>query len=184
MTALSQIEPSQVRRLTVAQGDSLASTDPNVIFTTVLGSCVAVCLYDGAASVGGMNHFLLADPAPLAGEDARLLNRYGLHSMELLINAMLKRGAARWGLKARIYGGATMREGLGDIGVRNIEFARNFLANEKIPVLGEDVGGTSARRIDFRPVAGLSRCKVVSAKPAERIVIKKPPVSTGDVELF
>lgn len=184
MSMMSPVAPPQMRRLTVAQGDSLASNDPEVVFTTVLGSCVAVCLYDGAAGVGGMNHFLLADPAPIAGEDAHLLNRYGLHSMELLINAMLKRGAARFGLKARIYGGATMREGLGDIGRRNIEFARKFLANEKIPVLGENVGGTSARRIEFRPAAGLSRCKVVSSKPVENIIVKAPPASLGDVELF
>ena len=184
MTALPRIEAQQIRRLTVAQGDSLVSTDPDVIFTTVLGSCVAVCLYDSGACVGGMNHFLLADPAPLSGEERHLLNRYGLHSMELLINAMLQRGAVRWGLKARVYGGATMREGLGDIGKRNIEFAREFLANEKIPILGEDVGGTSARRIEFRPVAGLSRCKVVSSQPVERVIVKAPPKSVGDVEFF
>lgn len=184
MSAPSRIEPAQVQRRTVAQGDSVASGDPDVLFTTVLGSCIAVCLYDGAAKVGGMNHFLLADPAPLASEEAHLLNRYGLHSMELLINAMLKRGATRWGLKARIYGGATMREGLGDIGRRNIAFARKFLTNEKIPVLGEDVGGTSARRIEFRPAAGLSRCKVVDASPPEKIIIKPPPATSGDVELF
>jgi len=77
-----------------------------------------------------------------------------------------------------------MREGLGDIGKRNIEFAREFLANEKIPILGEDVGGTSARRIEFRPVAGLSRCKVVSSQPVERVIVKAPPKSVGDVEFF
>jgi len=102
MSVMSSIAPPQVKRLTVAQGDSLASSDPGVIFTTVLGSCVAVCLFDGNAGVGGMNHFLLAEPAPIANEDTRLLNRYGVHSMELLINEMLKRGAIRRNLKARI----------------------------------------------------------------------------------
>ena len=72
MSMMSCIEPAQVRRLTVGQGDSLASNERDVIFTTVLGSCVAVCLYDSGACVGGMNHFLLADPAPLAGEDRHL----------------------------------------------------------------------------------------------------------------
>lgn len=183
MSVLSRIELPQMQRLTVAQGDSVASGDPNLMYTTVLGSCIAVCLHDSTAKVGGMNHFLLADPAPLASEEAHLLNRYGLHSMELLINAMLQRGCTRWALKARIYGGATMREGLGDIGRRNIVFAREFLSNESIPILGEDVGGVSARRIDFRPAAGLSRCKVVDVSPPEKIIIKPPP-SVGDVELF
>ena len=89
MSQVPNIPPAEMRRLTVAQGDSLASTDPNVLLTTVLGSCVAVCLHDGNVGVGGMNHFLLADPAPLAEEESHLLNRYGLHSMELLINGML-----------------------------------------------------------------------------------------------
>ena len=183
MSMLSAILPSQAQRLTVGQGDTLASADPDVIFTTILGSCVAVCLHDGRAGVGGMNHFLLAEPAPLANDDARLLNRYGIHSMELLINAMLQRGATRRNLKARIYGGATMRQGLGDIGVRNIEFAQRFLANENIIVLGQDVGGRSARRIEFRPAAGLSRCKVVIDKSIDETVKIATP-SSGDVELF
>jgi len=183
MSMMSPIAPPLMRRLTVAQGDSIVSGDPDVEFTTVLGSCVAVCLHDGRAGVGGMNHFLLAEPAPIANEDARLLNRYGVHSMELLINAMLKQGAIRQNLKARIYGGATMRQGLGEIGNSNIQFARRFLTNENIAILGENVGGVSARRVEFRPAAGLSRCKTVSTQPVEQIIIKSPPVS-GDVELF
>jgi len=183
MSMMSPIAPAPMRRLTVAQGDSIASTDPNVEFTTVLGSCVAVCLHDGCAGVGGMNHFLLAEPAAIANEEARLLNRYGVHSMELLINEMLKRGAMRHNLKARIYGGATMRQGLGEIGNANIHFARRFLANESIQILGENVGGTSARRVEFRPFAGLSRCKTVSVQPVEQIVKTYTP-DAGDVELF
>jgi len=183
MSIMAPIAPAPIRRLTVAQGDSIASGDRDILFTTVLGSCVAVCLHDGRAGVGGMNHFLLAEPAPIANEDARLLNRYGVHSMELLINEMLKQGAMRGHLKARIYGGATMRQGLGEIGNNNIQFARRFLANENIAILGEDVGGISARRIEFRPAAGLSRCKTVSSQPLEQIAKISPPVS-GDVELF
>ncbi|MBW8753794.1 MAG: chemotaxis protein CheD [Sphingomonadales bacterium] len=182
MSIMSPIAPTPIR-LTVAQGDSIASGDPNLVFTTVLGSCVAVCLHDGRAGVGGMNHFLLAEPAPIANEDARLLNRYGVHSMELLINEMLKRGAMRRNLKARIYGGATMRQGLGEIGNNNIHFARRFLTNESIAILGENVGGALARRVEFRPAAGLSRCKSVSAQPVEKIV-KASTLNGGDVELF
>lgn len=184
MNAQPILDPASLRRTTVAQGDTLASNDRSVVFTTVLGSCVAVCLHDAGSGVGGMNHFLLADPAPVANEDPRLLSRYGIHSMELLVNAMLKRGAARSALRARVFGGATMRSGLGDIGGRNIRFARQFLANECIPILGEDVGGTSARRVDFRPAQGLSRCKSVADQPPERVVPPPAAVRGGDVDFF
>ena len=172
-----------MRRIPIVQGEHRVVAEPGVIISTLLGSCVAVCLQDPQARIGGMNHFLLAEPPPLTNEDARLLNRYGVHSMELLINAMLKRGASRQNLKARIYGGATMREGLGEIGNTNIRFARRFLDSENISILGENVAGVVARRVEFRPVAGLSRCKAVSTQPVEQINKIAPPTS-GDVELF
>jgi chemotaxis protein CheD len=183
MSLLSSIQPDQMRRVTIAQGDSVASRDLDLVYTTVLGSCVAVCLHDSAARVGGINHFLLADPAPINGESGQLLNRYGIHAMELLINEMIKRGAARDRLRARVYGGGSMRQGLGDIGTQNIAFARRFLANEGIPILGEDVGGTSARRVEFLPAYGRARCKSIQGMVAEQQPV---PVSApcGDVELF
>ncbi|WP_253716896.1 chemotaxis protein CheD [Sphingomonas sp. AP4-R1] len=161
----------------------MASTALDVSFTTVLGSCIAVCLHDRGAAVGGMNHFLLADYAPLAGEDPQLLSRYGVHAMELLINAMMHRGGRRDHLKARIYGGASMRDGLGNIGERNTEFARTFLRREGIPVLGEEVGGNAARRIEFLPALGRARCKSIVAAPPIPVRISPPPI-TGEVELF
>jgi chemotaxis protein CheD len=183
MSNMTPIIPSELRRITVAQGDAIASSALDVTYTTVLGSCIAVCLHDRAAAVGGMNHFLLADHEPLTGEDPQLLSRYGVHSMELLINEMLKRSARRSQLKARIYGGASMHDGLGNIGGRNIEFARAFLRSEGIAVLGEDVGGVSARRVEFLPAYGLARSKSVKAA----VPIKAPPPVlkiAGDVELF
>ncbi len=183
MNAVAPVNGANMRRITVAQGDSVATRDLDVVYTTVLGSCVAVCLFDKRARVGGINHFLLADAAPTGLEQTAFLNRYGIHSMELLINAMIKTGAMRSNFKARIYGGATMREGLGAIGERNIEFARKFLANEGIPLLGEDVGGSSARRVEFMPGYGLSRCKTVHIKPVEAAPPRILPTG-GDVELF
>ncbi len=171
------------RRATVAQGETRVSNETDLVLTTVLGSCVAACFYDPVAHVGGINHYLLADGT---ASDPASMQRYGVYAMEVLINAMLSMGAARHRLKARIFGGATMRQGFRDIGGTNIEFARSFLRNERIALVGEDVGGSSARRVEFRPAAGLARCRSVTEairqQSAPRPVIQ--PATTGDVEFF
>lgn len=187
MTPLSNLPRASdgLRRINILQGETKVSDDAGVVLTTVLGSCISACLYDPIAKVGGLNHFLLAEPG--SGEtDVRSLQRYGVYAMEVLINAMLSMGAARHRLKARIFGGATMRQGFRDIGGTNIEFARNFLRNERIALVGEDVGGSSARRVEFRPAVGLARCRSVTEairqQSAPRPVIQ--PATTGDVEFF
>ncbi len=171
------------RRATVAQGETRVSNETDLVLTTVLGSCVAACFYDPVAHVGGINHYLLADGT---ASDPASMQRYGVYAMEVLINAMLSMGAARHRLKARIFGGATMRQGFRDIGGTNIGFARNFLRNERIALVGEDVGGSSARRVEFRPAVGLARCRSVTEairqQSAPRPVIQ--PATTGDVEFF
>jgi chemotaxis protein CheD len=174
------------RRITIIQGESQVSNDTKVVFTTILGSCVAACLFDPDARVGGINHFLLAEPS---GEelDARSMQRYGVHAMEVLINAMLAKGASRRHLRARIYGGATMHSSFRDIGGSNSRFARQFLRDEQIALVAEDVGGFSARRVEFRPALGLSRCRVVTDTHVPRGVIGNPalpPPTLGDVEFF
>lgn len=172
-----------LRRLTVAQGETRVSDDPGIVLTTVLGSCVAACFYDPVAQVGGLNHYLLADGS---ASDPASLQRYGVYAMEVLINAMLAMGAGRHRLKARIFGGATMRTGFRDIGGANIAFARDFLRAERIPLVGEDIGGTGARRVEFRAALGLARCRTVEAAVAPPVVRPAPVVAptTGDVEFF
>jgi len=174
-------------RVTVMQGETRVSDDPGVVLTTVLGSCISACLYDPVAKVGGLNHFLLAEPG--SGEtDPRSLQRYGVYAMEVLINAMMAMGATRTNLKARIYGGASLRDGFRDIGATNALFARRFLRDERIALVGEDVGGNGARRVEFRPVLGLARCRIASERPVERPRIAPAPsaaaTASGDVEFF
>lgn len=169
------------RRVTVAQGETRVSDQENVVLTTVLGSCVAACFYDPLARVGGINHYLLAEGNV---SDPASMQRYGVYAMEVLINAMLSMGAVRSRMKARIFGGATMRSGFRDIGGDNIAFARRFLRDEKIPLVGEDVGGNGARRVEFRAALGLARCRVVTegAPPAvTRPVPTQVPALAGDV---
>ena len=173
------------RRITVAQGEACVSDRPDVVLTTILGSCVACCFYDPHARIGGLNHYLL-----VAGSDHNPgnLQRYGVHAMEVLINEMLSRGAMRRRLKARIFGGARMHSAFKDIGAANVAFARDFLRDENIPLVGEDVGGTGARRVEFRAGLGLARCRIVTGSappPAPSAPMARPaPASEGDVEFF
>lgn len=173
------------RRINVIQGTTQVTVDPGVVLTTVLGSCVAACLFDGIAGVGGMNHFLLAEPRhgdmSLGGQ----AERYGAYAMELLINEMLKAGAARSRIKAHLYGGANMHAGMQEIGTANARFAIDFLARDGIPLSLSNLGGNAARRVDFRAVKGQARCRVLADQaPVEMKPTLTQPASVGDVELF
>lgn len=177
--------PGTMRRITIIQGENYVSQDTDLIVTTVLGSCIAACIYDPYANVGGMNHFLLAEPGK--GEtDPQAMQRYGVYAMEMLINEMLRFGGTRNRLKARIFGGASMNRNMRDIGGVNARFARDFLRAEGIALVAEDVGGNSARRVEFRPAHGLARSRsVTDALPVERIAVAPvASASTGDVDFF
>ncbi len=175
--------PNAPQRITVMQGQVYVGTGRPEILTTVLGSCIACCLYDPAARVGGMNHFLLGEPSPDSGTVAD--QNYGIHLMELLINQMMTRGGVKSRMKAHIYGGANMHSGMTRIGDANAQFARNFLAAENIPLLRSDTGGESARRVDFDPVLGRVRCRTMApvAAPEARPVVRVR-ADDGEVELF
>lgn len=174
---------SNAERVTVIQGQVAVGSGRNEILTTVLGSCIACCLYDPVMRVGGMNHFLLAEPR--IGSDATDDTHYGLYLMELLINEMMGRGAVKSRMKAHLYGGANMHAGMTRIGDSNARFAQTFLSDENIDLVRCDVGGTSARRLDFDPVMGRTRCRTIDpiAAPAHKPVIR-PVTGGGDVELF
>lgn len=171
-------------RITVLQGQVRVSAGPRVELSTVLGSCVATCLYDPEVEVGGMNHFLLAEP-PQSHAPAQIDEHYGVYLMELLINEMLNQGAAKHRMRAHLYGGANIRAGLGAIGTANADFARDFLMRERIPLVRADLGGSGARRVDFRPAQGRARCRTVeNSLVATSQPNARPVRSTGDVELF
>jgi chemotaxis protein CheD len=169
------------RLIHVIQGDYAVARDDSSVLTAILGSCVAACIRDPQVGIGGMNHFLL--PEAKTGSSEQVL--YGAQSMELLINALLKAGARKDRLEAKIFGGARMIAGLSDIGQSNGEFARRFLRDENIPCLAESLGGTKARRIRFWPASGRAKQlllgNVQSVEPALPITRPKP---TNDVELF
>lgn len=166
----------------VVQGEFVISDDPRAILTTVLGSCVAVCLFDAEEGIGGMNHFLL----PFGpGRDTTNL-KFGANAMELLINGVLKRGGRRENLRAKVFGGASMNPAHRGIGTSNSGFARQFLKDEGIPCIAESTGGCSARRLRFWPVDGRARQLMVHGSGAEPAVPKLPQVEqpTADITLF
>ena len=140
--------------ITIFQGEFEVSDDPEICLVTILGSCVATCLYDPQRGIGGVNHFLL--PGGGKGQDNNL--RYGVHSMELLINALLRGGAEKRNLCAKVFGGARMLDEFSDIGKSNADFAQEFLDTESIPCVSKSLQGNrhqvSARRIRFWPVTG------------------------------
>ena len=145
------------------------------IINTLLGSCVAVVLFCEKEKLGGMNHFMLpsiTDPlsAVKKGDNA---GRYGLYAMELLINGLIKEGIKREALKAKVFGGGRVLEGVGSdknhIGGKNVDFVLNYLKTEKIPVVSKDVGGRGGRKVFFFPWNGKVLVGNIASSAAEVI---------------
>ncbi len=143
-------------RIIINPGESYV-TQKDEIISTLLGSCVAACLFDPVNHVIGMNHFLLAQQHP--AHNANLLasegGRYGIHAMELLINQMLKKGAQRNRIQAKAFGGGDVLKlnhqsrGSASIGAINCEFIKTFLKTEHIPLVASGLGGDIGRNIFF-----------------------------------
>lgn len=170
------------RLIPVVQGGFQISSDPDVAFTTILGSCVSVCLHDDVMKIGGLNHYLLAD-GPSDSNDSL---RYGAFAMELLINALLKNGASRSRLKAKVFGGGRMSGLFQDIGKKNSAFALQYLSDEGMTILAQDLGGTSARRINFHPSTGQVRCAIAKGS-VDKITdapIQTESKTSAPIELF
>ena len=171
---------------TVIQGSHRIARREEVVLSTLLGSCVAACLWDEAAQVGGMNHFLLPTARTTDEREANVSR--GAHAMELLINDLLKAGASRYGLRAKLFGGARIRAGLTDVGEQNAAFAERFLADEGIPVESSSLRGDRGRRLQFWPMSGRARQIFMAAgeaaAPAPRVVAPPPPATGGELELF
>ncbi len=168
----------------VIQGTFFVSGHAAARFSTVLGSCISVCLHDPVTGLGGMNHFLLAAGR---GEDSGHI-RFGVNAMEKLINEMLKAGASRARLQAKLFGGARMSANLADIGSANAVFAESFLQDEGIPVLSKSVGGNSARRLVFTPSTCHAKMLFVpidAVDPAE-VPQRRPvgPTQESTIDLF
>jgi len=141
-------------QITINIGEYYASKYP-VIIKTILGSCVAACLYDPVNRVGGMNHILLPGKADLRHYDDR--SRYAVNAMELLINEILKKGGIRKNLVAKLFGGGNVLSSIKFkyfVGNHNIAFLKEYLKIENIKIISHDLGGTSTRRVFFNTFTG------------------------------
>jgi chemotaxis protein CheD len=179
---------------TVHQGDCHISNAPDVTFSTVLGSCVSACVRDRVSNIGGMNHFLLAEQSGSAKDRYGASARYGAFAMEQLINKVLSQGSGKKAnLEIKIFGGGKINSALDDVGAKNIEFVRQFLSTEGYVAVSEDLGGTYARRVLFKPHSGRAFVKRLDSDVganvareeeaiARRRVVVPPP--SDDIELF
>ena len=170
------------------------ATGRNMVLVTVLGSCVCACIRDKVSGIGGMNHFMLPESGqdrnnPL-GESAR----YGTYAMEILINQLLKMGAKRSNLEAKVFGGASVLRGftVNNVGERNAEFVLQFLRTEHIAVVAQDLLDIYPRKVYYFPETGLVRVKTLRHVHNDTIISREAEYNKrlqyskleGDVELF
>jgi chemotaxis protein CheD len=159
----------------------------DILIMTTLGSCIAACLWDREAKVGGMNHFMLPEGDAGSG-------RYGSYAMELLINEMMKHGATRATMEAKVFGGGQVIDGMTtmNIGERNTAFVVDYLKTERIPIMAKDVMGPYPRKVCFLPASGKAMIKRLASSnetllAQDRAAVQKvAPATTGggSVDLF
>jgi chemotaxis receptor (MCP) glutamine deamidase CheD len=177
------------KEVTLYIGGVHASSE-STLLKTLLGSCIAVCLFDPVTRVGGMNHFMLPRGQASADADG---SRFGVHAMDCLIGAMMKLGADRRRLVAKVFGGAhvlDMQESAAGVPQQNIDFIREFVEAEGLPVVSEDVGGYHPRHVHFYTATGRALVKRVKSENARTRLRQREsqrrtqPPSYGDVTLW
>ena len=187
------------KKINIVQGEHHVAKDPDVMLTTILGSCVAACLYDPVAALGGRGiegpFYKGRGCEECRGTGCR--GRIGIFELlamsselkELLVNGLLREGAERHRLRAKLFGGARMLKGLTDVGNANAEFAERFLLQEGITVVGGSLRGDRGRRIQFWPTTG--RAQQIEFGNNEDAIFKTEsriapvaPKAAGSLELF
>jgi len=164
--------------------------DEDILVMTTLGSCIAACLWDRERRIGGMNHFLLPD----GGGAADASGRYGSFAMELLIGELVKRGATRSTMEAKVFGGGAVIAGMNtiNVGERNTAFVLEYLRTERITVVSKDVLDVHPRKVCFLPASGKAMVKRLATTNVEALAAQErdaaaralPAARGGSVELF
>jgi chemotaxis protein CheD len=170
-------------------------TDKDMVIVTVLGSCISACIRDNKSGIGGMNHFMLPDGGG-ADKDSPISEsmRYGSYAMEVLINQLIRNGARRENLEAKIFGGGNVLKSFTttNVGERNAKFVKQFLKDEGIRITGEDLLDIYPRKVYYFPKTGrvlvkklkeLNNFTVVKREEAYASKLKTSDVA-GDVDLF
>ncbi|MBA2672245.1 chemoreceptor glutamine deamidase CheD [Ramlibacter sp.] len=182
----------QVEAVKILPGQYYATAGEGSI-ATVLGSCVSTCLWDPGARIGGMNHFMLPGEPTATVSPWGLSARFGLYAMEVLINEMLRLGADRRRLVAKVFGGARVLQGFDtlDVGAQNSQFVLAFLHEEGIRIAAQDLLGVHPRKLHFFPATGKAQVKKLSLHTEEAQRQEREYLSElrrrrggGDVEIF
>jgi chemotaxis protein CheD len=169
-------------------------TARDMALVTVLGSCVAACIHDRALGIGGMNHFMLPDERFDSADVLSPSMRYGAYAMEVMVNELLKMGARRNYLEAKVFGGGNVLRGftVSNIGRTNADFVVNYLRTENIHLVAQDLLDNFPRKVYYFPRSGRVLVKqlrvahndtIVEREQAYRMRIKQSRMQ-GDVELF
>ena len=169
-------------------------TGKDMLIVTVLGSCVSACIRDRISGVGGMNHFMLPDSGGDADSPISASARYGTYAMEVLINDLLKAGAKRENLEAKVFGGGAVLRGFSslNVGERNADFVRKFLKVENIRVIAEDLNDIHPRKVYYFPRSGKVLVKKLKQLNNNTLVNREQDYANrlqtnnvaGDIELF
>ncbi len=168
-------------------------TAKDMMIVTVLGSCVSACLRDRVSGVGGMNHFMLPDGGD-SDSPVSASMRYGTYAMEVLINELLKAGARRENLEAKVFGGGNVLRGFVaiNVGERNAQFVRDYLRAEGIRIIAEDLNDIHPRKVYFFPRTGKVLVKKLKQLNNNTLVNREQDYAhrlqtgavTGSVDLF
>jgi chemotaxis protein CheD len=169
-------------------------TRRDMVLVTVLGSCVAACIRDKTNGIGGMNHFMLPKSTHEKAGWVSASARYGAYAMEVMINQILKQGAKRENLEAKVFGGGAVIKNMNamNVGDDNAKFALEYLRKERIPVIAEDLLGVLPRKVYFFPATGKVLVKKLNSLPNDTIIVREQEYSArlskagiaGDIELF
>lgn len=176
-------------------------TNNNEVLSTLLGSCIAVCIRDQQSGVGGMNHFMLPDKNRYSSHDwgsnpVTYASRYGVWAMEFLINEILKHGGQREQLELKVFGGGKVIEGLkNDVGERNIQFLKDYVQREGLTISASDTGDNYPRKVIYFPATGRVKVKKVQEVPSAALLQKEASYlrqllrsdhdeSEGDIDIF
>lgn len=170
------------------------ATDQNMLLVTVLGSCVTACIRDRQNGIGGMNHFMLPDGRIDENDPSSMSARYGIYAMEILINHIIKIGARRANLEAKVFGGGNVMPGLieANVGERNAEFVLGFLETENIPIVARDLVDIYPRKVHYFPSTGKVLVRKLRDLPDSAIIerernysLRLPKANIGGaIELF
>ncbi|MDX9706767.1 MAG: chemoreceptor glutamine deamidase CheD [Azospira sp.] len=181
----------KTRAIKILPGEYYA-TDSDIVLVTVLGSCIAACIRDTGNGIGGMNHFMLPDEGSRSVVSSSA--RYGTYAMEVLINHLLKAGARRNRLEAKVFGGGAVLSSLlsSNVGERNAEFVLKFLKTERIPVVAKDLLDAYPRKVYYFPRPGrvlvrklhrVHNDTLFAREKEYRSRLASSPVA-GEIELF